>query len=214
MYVALVDINNCSDGDPAKRPAILPNVTRNDDWWCEQLGEMWAASTGRGPRPDVKFRLTRLPAGYAGFDHVHAGGRTERAIWGHPRGRIRSPKAFWPHFNWLQDDTPSGGGECPCERCNGINWREKQKLRAYAKTAVQNANFALRADLDQRLVGGQRAVGYQRSVEGENNGGEEDTYVEEDDDDDETDNEGNDDDDDADDDPEYEEGEGRKENAL
>jgi hypothetical protein len=125
----ILRIANCqSDGDRSKWPSADKGLTRNDDHPLENLAtSFWAKDLDQsilgGPPSIAKWRLDRLPDGYASFEKRRADDpkHVDRYLYGHPNGIFRSLREFYPHFKHLMEYLGTAG--CPCKLCTGVNRR-------------------------------------------------------------------------------------------
>ena len=129
LPIRILPIFDCqSDGDSSKWPKA-DKFVRNDGYFLDALANnFWAKDRGQsdlgGPPSIARWRLDRLPDGYAGFEKARTGKdskHVDRYVYGHPCGIFRSMKEFYPHFKHLMDFLGPVG--CPCCMCTGTNKR-------------------------------------------------------------------------------------------
>lgn len=117
--VQILDITPGSDGDGRKWPKH--HYTRNDEYFKERIAtDKWIKDLPGGAKPDVIYRLNKLPNGYAGFERQRPDSKhIDRYIYGHPNGQFRSLNEFYPHFKHLMDHGGPAGCECKQCKANG-----------------------------------------------------------------------------------------------
>ena len=127
LPIRILPIYDCqSDGDPSKWAPASRGLTRNDGYFLEPLGNLWAKDLDQsilgGPPSIASWRLNRLPDGYAGYEKPRPDSKhVDRYIYGHPNGQFRSVAEFYPHFKHLMDFLDSAG--CQCKLCTNTNRR-------------------------------------------------------------------------------------------
>jgi len=124
----LTVVDHQSDGDSSKWPKDY-KFKRNDGYFLDAVANnFWAKDLDQidlgGPPSIARWRLDRLPDGYAGYEKARSdpdSKHVDRYVYGHPNGIFRSMKEFYPHFKHLMDFQGPVG--CPCVLCTGSNKR-------------------------------------------------------------------------------------------
>ncbi|KAF2839296.1 hypothetical protein M501DRAFT_1003873 [Patellaria atrata CBS 101060] len=115
----IVRINSGSDGDSTHQPTSS-SITLVDPpgIYLEKIATLWMKEQRRD-RPDVTYRLDRLPAGYALYQKPRLNNpkHMDKWLYGHPSHKIfDSPNRFFPHFLYLMKNNGSNIG-CQCDVC-------------------------------------------------------------------------------------------------
>lgn len=136
-----------SDGDPSNCPPASRGLTRNDAHFLEPLGTLWAKDRDHadlgGPPSIARWRLDRLPDGYAGYEKLRPNSKhIDRYIYGHPCGHFRSLAEFYPHFKHMMDFQGTVG--CPCHKCTGTSRRTSKGSAGSTSPAFSSSYFAPR----------------------------------------------------------------------
>lgn len=140
MGTQILNIGPASDGDGRKWPKH--HYDRNDEYFLERTAAEWIKDLPGGPRPEITYKLDRLPTGYAGFQKARSDSKhVDRYIYGHPNGQFRSLVEFYPHFKHLMD--VGGPAGCGCIKCAGQAKKTKEvparRLKYFAEPQSNGA---------------------------------------------------------------------------
>ncbi|RMZ67323.1 transcription-silencing clr2 [Pyrenophora seminiperda CCB06] len=150
----------CSDGDPLHVPS--PGSYSQIDpptLYLEKIGQQWVQNQGNA-LPGVQYVLAALPAGYTLWQRPRPSDPRlfDKYLYGHPAQRkFDSPNRFYPHFEWLMNNSGNSIG-CPCTVCCGSSGLLPKASPNSSKARISNTSSRRSSDASVTMQSGPSSV--------------------------------------------------------